>query len=132
MTDEEIEAYRERLNDLTAKCSEERPESRIRQELKQLAREVGASTWVFYVNTTYGKGITGEADSSELIKNIHQALQTASMANMCRRAAESYQVAIEVSREAHRRFRIVAIVALVSAAAAWVGAIAAWVVAFRN
>jgi len=123
MTDEEIEAYRQRLNELTAECSDEQPEPRISEELKKLAREVGASTYVFYVDTTYGRGTTGAADTSELIRNIHQALQTASMANMCRTATEGYEIATKASRNARIHFWIAAGIAFACAVAAWVAAI---------
>jgi len=129
MTDAEIEEYRKRLNDLTQKCSDNHPESRISEELKKLAWEVGASTKVFYVGPLSGKGITGDADTSELIRNIHQALQTASMANMCRTATEGYEIATEAGKRASKQFWIFAGIAFLSAVAACISATAAWVMA---
>lgn len=117
MTDEEIEEHRRRLNELTANCSDVNPESRIVEELKKLAREVGASTRVLYPDHT-----TGDAESSEIIRNIHQALQTASMANMCGKAAQSYEIATKVIENASQQFWIMAIIAFLSAVAACVTA----------
>lgn len=113
MTDEGIEEYRNKLNELTAKCSDSNPESRIREELKKLAWQVGASTCVFY--TANGHHMTGDADTSEIIRNIHQALQTASMANMCGKAAQSYEIATKAIENASRQFWIMAIIAFLSA-----------------
>ena len=131
-TDQEIEAYRKRLNELTAKCSDKNPESRIQEELKQLAWEVGASTQVFYVSTTYGHGVTGAADTSELIRNIHQALQTASMVNMCGSAREGYYLATEASNRAAKHFKWLASIAIISTLIALGSAIAALIAAVRN
>jgi len=119
MTDEEIEVYRKRLNELTAQCSDDKPEQKISQALKELAREVGASTCVFFVHPVSGSR-TGVADTSELIRNIHQALQTASMVNMCKTATEGYEMATKVSRNACINFWIAAAIAFLSAVAAWV------------
>lgn len=113
-TDREIEKYRKRLNELTAKCSGKNPESQIKQDLINLAREVGAST----VNSTLGSQITS-AYTWELISNIHQALQTASMSNMCRSAREGYKMATK----ANNRAWIYAVIAFLSMIAAWIAAI---------
>ena len=128
MTDAEIEEYRKRLNDLTEKCSDKHPESRISEELKKLAWEVGASTCAFG-HAASGQAMTSDANTSELIRNIHQALQTASMVNMCRTATEGYEIAteaskraVEASRSASKQFWIVAAIAFFSAVAAWVAA----------
>lgn len=121
MTDAEIETFRKRLNKLTTQLSVEEQEEKIRPELKKLAREVGASTWVLYVSNE-GRHMTGEADTSTLIHNIHQALQTASIANMCRTATEA-------SKSASKRFWIFAAIALASAVAACISAVAACVMA---
>lgn len=119
MTDGEIEEYRRELNELTAECSDSSPESRIREKLKKLAWRVGASTCVLYPDHT-----TGDADTSEITRNIHQALQTASMANMCGKAAKAM-------KSAPRQFWIMAIIAFFSTVAACVSAVAAWVAAMR-
>jgi len=132
MTDAKIEDYRQRLNTSTAQCSDEKPEGRIHKELKDLAREVGASTRVLWVHPTSSTIKTSDAETPELIRNIHQALQTASMVNMCRTATEGYEIATEASKSAARastrasiQFWFAALVALASMAAAWVAAIAA-------
>lgn len=131
MTDEEIEAYRKRLNELTANCSEKRPETHIQEELKKLAREVGASTRGIHITATTGSSIR-DADTYELIRNIHQALQTASMVNMCRSAREGYNLATEASNRAAKQFRIVAAIAILSTLIAVFSAVAAWIAALRN
>ena len=118
MTDEEIEKYRKELNELTAKCSDSNPENRIQEELKKLAWKVGASTRVLYPDHT-----PGDAETSEIIRNIHQALQTASMANMCRKASQGYETATKAMESASRQFLIMAIIALLSALAACATAI---------
>jgi hypothetical protein len=123
MTDEQIEAYRQRLNELTGKCSDNQPESRISEELKKLAREVGASTCVLWVHPCSSKIITSAADTSELIRNIHQALQTASMANMCKTATQGYEMATKASRNACIHYYIAAAIAFLSVVAAWYAAI---------
>jgi len=120
MTDEQIEAYRQRLNDGTTKCSDKKPESGIKEELEKLAREVGASTCVLWVHPTSSSIRSSDADTSELIRNIHQALQTASMVNMCKTATEGYEMATKVSRNACINFWIAAAIAFLSAVAAWV------------
>ena len=122
MTDEEIEVYRERLNELTAQCSDDRPEQRIYSELKRLASEVGASTCVFWVHPVSGSR-TGSADTSELIRNTHQALQTASMVNMCKTATGGYEIATKASRSARIQFWIATGIAFICAVAAWIAAI---------
>ncbi len=123
MTDEEIEAYRKRLNDLTAHCSDQNPEQRISEDLKQLARTVGSSTRVLWVSPTTGGHTTGDADTSVIIQNIHQALQTASMVNMCKTATGGYEIATKVSRSARIQFWIATGIAFICAVAAWVAAI---------
>jgi len=128
VTDQEIEEYRKRLNDLTAKCSEKNPESSIKQDLINLARKVGASTITHTKDTQIYSAYTWE-----LISNIHQALQTASMSNMCRKAREGYEIAdkasnnaIETSKKALRGFWITSAIALISAVASVLSALAAW------
>jgi len=128
MTDVEIEAYRKRLNDLTVQLKDGRKEEEtICPQLIELAREVGASTRVLYVRFIDSRTSSTEADSSELIKNIHQALQTASMINMCSAATQGYEIATKASKDARKQFCIVAVIAVISAIAAVVSAIAAWV-----
>jgi len=110
MTDVEIEAYRQKLNVLTA----EHPEDKIYMQLITLAKEVGASTKVLSERRAL------DANTSELIKNIHQALQTATMVNMCSAATKGYEIATKASKDARKQFWIVAAIAIISAIAAWV------------
>ena len=126
-TDQEIESYRERLNNLTAKCSGKKQESQIKGELIELAREVGAST------TTNVSQIT-KANTSELIQNIHQALQTASMVNMCKSARVGYEIATEASKQAVKASRSATkqFWIAVAIAIAFFSAVAAWVAAMRT
>jgi hypothetical protein len=135
MTDTEIETHRKNLNNLTAKCTKEHPEENIYAEFFKLAKEVGASTRVFFVHPVAGHR-TVEADTSELIRNIHQALQTASMANMCSAATKGYEIATNASnmavkaiKSASIQFWIATGIAVISAIAAVISAMAAWVAA---
>ena len=130
MTDEEIEEYRKKLNELTAKCSDGNPESRIREDLKRLAWKVGASTCVLYIAND--RHMTGDADTSEIIRNVHQALQTASMVNMCKAATQGYEIATQASNRAAKQFRVAVAVALLSALAAVFSAVAACVTAIQT
>ena len=125
MTDKEIEAFRKRLNDLTGQCLNEKQEQQMRPILKELAREVGASTTTSFVNINSGIE-SARAATSELTHNIHEALQTASMVNMCRTATQGYEMATEASEQASKQFRIIAGIAFLSAVAAFISAAAAW------
>ncbi len=138
MTDNEIEAYRKQLNELTSQCSDKKPEKGVYAKLKQLAREVGASTCVFWVRPAGGCRST-DADTSELIRNIHQALQTASMANMCKTAAQGYEMATKASEDASmasksasKQFRKTAWIGAITALAACLSAGAALFAVFSN
>jgi hypothetical protein len=119
MTDVEIEAYRKKLNDLTIQLKDgQKKEQTLCPQLIELARDVGASTRVLYLSV-YNTPSSTEADSPELIKNIHQALQTASMVNMCSAATKGYEIAIKASKDARKQFWIAAGIAFISAIAAW-------------
>ena len=132
MTDIEIEAYRQRLNDLTSQLKEEKKDERtIYPQLIELAREVGASTRVFFVHPVSGQR-TIEADTSELIRNIHQALQTASMANMCSAATKGYEIATNASNMATKAIRSASIQFWVATGIAFISALAAWIAALRS
>ena len=128
MTDVEIEEYRKQLNELTKQCSDKEMERKIRSPLRELARKVGASIMGVYLTGSSGSTVR-DADTSELIRNIHQALQTASMVNMCRTATQGYEIATEasnravkVSKSALKQSWIIAGIAFLSAVAAWVAA----------
>jgi hypothetical protein len=131
-TDQEIEKYRKRLNDLTAKCSDKYPETHLQEELKKLASEVGASTYVLWVSSIDSRAKSTSADTSELIRNIHQALQTASMSNMCRSAREGYEIATEASKRAVEGSRSASVQFWIAAAIAFLSAIAAWIAAWKT
>lgn len=129
MTDEEIKEHTNSLNELMGQCSDSNSESKIREDLKKLAWKVGASTCVLY--TANGHHMTGDADTSEIIRNIHQALQTASMINMCGKATQGYEIATKAIKSASKQFRVAAAIAFLSAVAACVSAVAALVTAIR-
>lgn len=112
MTDKEIEQASQELTGLqvlTEILKVREPEKRER--LLALAKKVGAS------RSRY-KDVGGEdnATESQLVDNIHQALQTASMVNMCRTSAAMCEIA-------SRNYKI----ALVAAVVAGLSAVAAWV-----
>ena len=89
------------------------------EQLRNFATTVGAST-----QSVLGGGSI-EATESQLVFNIHQAIQTASMVNMCETATEGYEMATKTSNKACINFWIAAGIAFLSA-------VAAWVAAFRN
>ncbi len=132
MTDTEIETYRQRLNSLTASCTDKEPEPSIKDELKKLALEVGASTYVLWVHPNRSRVNSTKADTSELIKNIHQALQTASMSNMCGAATKGYAIATEASKSAAKASKSASIQFWIAASVALASMVAAWVAAIRN
>jgi hypothetical protein len=99
MTHKEIEKYRKQLVEILQ--GEDAREDKSRQAcLKELAEKVGASAMA--------KAGMDNAGEAELVDNIHFALQTASMMDMCRTAAKNYWIAF-----------VAALVALASAIAAW-------------
>ena len=100
VVDEEIERREQRL--LETQNIPDSEQNRRFKELQTLARELGASTIRMYP----GHGDAGEA---ELTDNIHRALQTASMIDMCKTSSRNYKIAI-----------VAAIAAVLSALAAWV------------
>lgn len=109
MTDQEIEECRQRLIVI-----KKMPESGERNKAYiELATELGASGPGRDMETV------GERDA-EYIRGINQALQTASIINMCKTATQGYKMAVEASKSACRQFRITAGVAIASAAAAWI------------
>ena len=113
MTHKQIEEYRVRLNTLTESTigqpTEEASgqENQMRPELEKLAHEVGASMLTGIIDKN-GKYVWRKGNSSDLIRNIHQALQTASMICMARTANRNFLIAI-----------VAAIAAVASALAAW-------------
>ena len=84
------------------------PPDRQKETLQRFARDIGASTRAVYkgplhIDAAYDANISG------LVSNIHQALQTATMVNMCKTATRNFWIAI-----------IVSVIAFLSMLAAWV------------
>ena len=116
MTRKEIAAYRQKLCTILNKDEGQRFE-----ELKQLAKKVGAGyvhTGIAPIAITTPNGKGSETiihqnpiaiSESELVLNINNALQTATMINMCKTANRNFIIAL-----------IATVIALVSAAAVWV------------
>jgi 3-dehydroquinate dehydratase len=100
--EKEIEEFRQRLVEIQ---KEERPNKRI-EDLQALAKEVGAST--------HGLSMWSDSDRAgvsegNLVANIHNALQTATMIVMCEIAFRNYIIAL-----------LAVIIALGSAVALWI------------
>lgn len=112
MTYDQIQAYRTRLIQILA---DEYTGSR-HQDLIQLAIECGAAT----VDKAKGHG---KAGIGELVENINNALQTASMVEACRIASDSCTTAQKATREAMIHNRIAAIISILAMLAAWVSVI---------
>jgi len=105
MTDEEAEGYRQRLVELLSdpKCDKV-------EEARKLGREVGANI--------YSEHLWKDANAafSELVANIHNALQTATIINMSRTSAKMCEIA---SRN-YKIALIATIIALGSTLALWI------------
>ena len=113
MTDQEIEACRQKLTEILAVT-----DNSTIAKLKKLALKVGASAAlpVSFAIDTPGR-IYG------LTHNIHFALQTASMAYMCESATKGYKIAEEATRAGAKSVRMAMWIALASALAAWAAVI---------
>ena len=111
MTGEEIEAYRLKLACI---LSDDYPVQSKDSSLRELAKEIGASrsNWARL-------GGDKDATESQLVDNIQQAMETASMVDMCRTSAAMCEIA---SRN-YKIALVAAIVAVLSALAAWVAAL---------
>jgi hypothetical protein len=101
MTNKEVDGAKERLVEIQ-KIIDKKGRTKALQEL---AKEVGASI----IMTSSGH----EANEAELTHNIHYALQTVSMINMCKTATKNYEIASRATK-----------IALGSAIAAWVAVLA--------
>ena len=112
MTNEEIKEYEAQLRELT------KPANPSHIEIIALGRKVGAAT--------LRMGSSGSASPSEIICNIHQALQTASAMNMCESAAKGYKIAEDATKAAVKSGKTTATVAVISLIIAGVSALAAW------
>ncbi len=121
MTHDEIEKNRKRLADIVAKIENAEGNNPSVKELRQLAKDVGAC--VVESDMISGCSQWREATVSELVSNIHEALQTASMIDACRTAAENHEVALGAQESARcsQRVSVVAMLAAVaSAVAVWI------------
>ncbi len=92
MTHERIGEWRRRLQRIQA--SADPPEIQA-GHLRQLAVEVGANPYLEWNEPK-------TASSAELVYRIHQALQTASMIDACRTAAENIRVAERAQQTASK------------------------------
>lgn len=135
MTREEIEAYRHRLQALVEKWHPaEDPElgDVTKGDFQRLAREVGASTRAVYINPKTGGPAGYPALIDDLVSNIHQALQTASMIGACRTAAENARRTaenVQLTRDTLEETRKAQRTAKMAAGAALLGAIATPIIA---
>ena len=97
MTSEEIEKYSEQLRTITAM-----PDGDDKTNaLLELRKQVGAGG--------FGRDSILAVRDADSIASIHQALQTATMTNMCKTASKNYTIAAWAM-----------IAAVISALAAWV------------
>ena len=97
MTHKEIEIYRKRLIDVKKiEHSGARNKAFI-----ELVKELGASGWAKDMESAEERDV-------EYIRSIHQALQTATMVDMCKTASKNYMIALTAS-----------IVSILAMAAAW-------------
>jgi len=109
MNRKEIERCQSELKQLVNKPPQKNgnPPEGQGESLKQLARQVGASTRMVYINSQ-GKPVACDASIADLIDNIHKALQTAAMIDMAKTAARNYRITV-----------IAAAAALLATLAAW-------------
>jgi hypothetical protein len=111
MTHKEIEACRKELAEIIDRPPQPNgnPAKSSKEDLQKLARKVGASTRAMYVNPTNARPVGYDAGISDLIDNIHQGLQTATMIDMCKTANRNFFIAL-----------VATLIALGSAVALWV------------
>ena len=119
MTHEEIENYQRELQSILDKYETKlENKGQTYTALRELARKVGASTEAVFLNVVQGGSrVVSQAEIPELAYNIHFALQTASMIDACRTAAENVEVAQQAQRDASKA-QWVAIGSMVAAWAA--------------
>lgn len=125
MTHDELDSYRRQLVEIMGKKKPDgNYETRVQQELQDLAVKVGASTKTTFLNVVQGGSrTTSDASIHELAFNIHFALQTASMINMCSMADRGYKIAEESIKKATITWLIAAAIAFLSMVATWIGAL---------
>ena len=130
MTHKEIEQYRKKLIEIISrkKQPDGNPAKGTKEDLQELAKRVGASTRAIYTDRV-GTPTGIDACISDLIDNIHTSLQTAAMIDVCKTAAQGYEIATEASRNAIKHYWIAVAIAVLSAVAAWVAVLVA---AVRN
>ncbi len=136
MTHAEIEGHRQELSNLLQRLKKpgvKPDDSKLLDDLSDLALRVGACTAVS-VRKESGAWQWDRARAPEYAYNIHQALQTASMIDACRTAAENAELtrdALEETRKGQRTSQIIAAAAVISSIAAVGSMIAASVAAAR-
>ena len=124
MMPHEIEDYRKQLAKiLTKKGHGDCMSTNGKEELLDLAEKVGASTHTVYIDVHGQKRVIAGVEISELAYNIHQALQTASMANMCETASRGYDIAVSATTNAKWTAVVAGIVSCLSMVAAWYAAL---------
>lgn len=84
-----------------------------RRALQDLAEKVGAS------KRFISEHRLRDAAEPELIDSINDALQTETMIDMCRTAAQNYEIAVTATKAAVTNNRIAAAIAILSMLAAW-------------
>lgn len=126
MTQKEIDQYWAQLVAILQQTAAEQQYEHV----QKLALEVGASIWRIHPfrdsdirgSTPDATGMNAlaakEATMAETVQNIHHALQTATMIDMCRTANRDSRVTLRALR-----FSVLSMIA------AWVAAVAAWVAA---
>lgn len=103
MTYDEIEIYRRQLQELIERWRPTEAPVSIdvtKGDFYELARKVGASTRAVFINPQTGLPAGYDASIDDVISNIHQALQTASMVDACRTAAKNHEIAMKAQRNA--------------------------------
>jgi hypothetical protein len=125
MTHQEIEDYRKQLAEILAKKVQGKYKPEVKQELQNLAEKVGASTYAVFepAHPAAYRALVTEAEIPELAYNIHQALQTASMVNMCETASRGHDIAVSATKNAKWTAVVLAIVSVLSMVAAWYAAL---------
>ncbi len=126
MTDAEIERHGKRLREVLAAYHGNTKGDAVRdaeamESLRPLALGVGACICIPRPDCS-----DRDATPSELAYNIHQALQTASMINACRTAAENVRLSEKAQAEAYKARQH----AFLGMAAAWAAVIVNIVVAY--
>ena len=96
MTHSESEQYRLELTEITKGLPKEVGEclpGGLKDRLMDIARKVGTCTRSARINDN-GDRIVYNASIEDLISNIYQALDTASMIETCRISARNYSIAL--------------------------------------